>query len=156
MDEKNSAYLKLIMEKGEKLRMPGIIKLLEKLKKSGMKTALASGSGNARKIMTAAKIPENRFDAIITGKDFKNSKPHPESFLKAAAEINVPPRACLVVEDAPAGIEAAREAGMGTFGIGTAQLGPCDITQKKLNSKSDWLIFEYFQQKSRLSRSSET
>ena len=64
------------------------------------------------------------FDAVADGNDITHSKPDPEVFLLAAARLGVPPDECLVVEDATAGIEAARRAGMAVFGIGTPESLP--------------------------------
>jgi len=52
------------------------------------------------------------FSAIVSADDVKNSKPNPETFLKCAMQLGVPPSDCLVFEDAPKGVEAALNAGM--------------------------------------------
>jgi beta-phosphoglucomutase family hydrolase len=52
------------------------------------------------------------FDAIVTAEDVKEAKPAPDLFLEAARRLNVPPPTCLVYEDAEAGFESARRAGM--------------------------------------------
>ena len=52
------------------------------------------------------------FKTIVSADDVVISKPHPETFLKAAAQLGVPPASCLVFEDAPKGVEAALNAGM--------------------------------------------
>jgi beta-phosphoglucomutase len=57
------------------------------------------------------------FDADVSGRDFKHGKPHPEMFLTAAEELGVPPDAAVVIEDAPAGIEAAKAGAMYAIGI---------------------------------------
>ena len=57
------------------------------------------------------------FPVIIGPEDVVESKPHPEVFLKAAAKLGVSPEECIVFEDAPKGIEAARRAGMKSVGI---------------------------------------
>jgi beta-phosphoglucomutase-like phosphatase (HAD superfamily) len=57
------------------------------------------------------------FAVNVCGRDLSHGKPDPEIFLIAAAELGVVPAGCLVVEDAPAGIEAARAGGMMTLGI---------------------------------------
>lgn len=57
--------------------------------------------------------------AIARGDEGLRGKPHPDIFLKAAERLNVDPAACVVFEDAPFGIEAARRAGMHAVGIGT-------------------------------------
>ncbi len=57
------------------------------------------------------------FDANVCGRDLRQGKPNPEIFLLAAAELRVPPAHCVVVEDAPAGIEAARAGDMAALGV---------------------------------------
>ena len=61
---------------------------------------------------------EKMVDAVADGNDLMRSKPEPEVFLIAAQRLGLKPEECLVVEDAPAGIEAGRRAGMAVFGIG--------------------------------------
>lgn len=52
------------------------------------------------------------FDALVSADDVLNSKPHPETYLKCAARLNIEPASCLVFEDAPKGVESALNAGM--------------------------------------------
>jgi beta-phosphoglucomutase len=52
------------------------------------------------------------FEAVVTGDDVSHSKPDPEIYLIAAQRLGVPPAECLAIEDAPAGVEAAKRAGM--------------------------------------------
>ena len=52
------------------------------------------------------------FDSIVSADDVKISKPDPETFLKCAAELDTPASECIVFEDSPKGVEAARNAGM--------------------------------------------
>ena len=58
------------------------------------------------------------FDAIIDGNKISNSKPHPEVFEKGAKALNLLPEECVVFEDAIAGVEAAKNAGMKCIGVG--------------------------------------
>jgi beta-phosphoglucomutase-like phosphatase (HAD superfamily) len=58
------------------------------------------------------------FDAISDGSSVENTKPAPDLFLHAARSLGIPPRSCVVVEDAESGIEAALAAGMVAVGIG--------------------------------------
>jgi sugar-phosphatase len=58
-------------------------------------------------------------DVLITSEDVRRSKPHPDGYLAAAARLGVDPAACVVIEDAHAGIESARAAGMTVIGITT-------------------------------------
>jgi beta-phosphoglucomutase-like phosphatase (HAD superfamily) len=57
------------------------------------------------------------FDADVCGRDFAHGKPHPEIFLTAAAELRVAPERCVVVEDASAGVEAAKAGNMAAIGV---------------------------------------
>jgi beta-phosphoglucomutase len=61
------------------------------------------------------------FAANVCGRDLRQGKPHPEIFLLAAEELGVNPSGCLVVEDAPVGVTAARAGGM--VALGVARLG---------------------------------
>jgi HAD superfamily hydrolase (TIGR01509 family) len=85
----------------------------------GLKTAVATSAdrvkleGNLREI----GLPADRFDACITGDDIVRKKPDPEIFLKAAAAVGLPAGRCVVVEDAPNGIRAAKAAGAGCIGV---------------------------------------
>jgi len=72
------------------------------------------------------------FDCIVGAEDIVHSKPNPEIFLKAAAELNVNPSDCLVVEDSKLGVEAAKHAGMKCLGYrnpdsGNQNLSKADI-----------------------------
>ncbi|HKP11386.1 MAG TPA: HAD family phosphatase, partial [Blastocatellia bacterium] len=57
------------------------------------------------------------FDAIVSAEEVERGKPDPQIFLTAAAKVRTPPARCVVVEDAPAGTEAARRAGMRAIGV---------------------------------------
>lgn len=109
--EKDRIYSELI--KGKLKPIPGVAKLLKFLKKRGIPFAVAS-SGTPEKIR--ATLSElgfaGFFDIIVSAEDITKGKPDPEIFLKAAEKIGVNPGSCLVVEDAQAGIEAAKSAGM--------------------------------------------
>jgi beta-phosphoglucomutase-like phosphatase (HAD superfamily) len=88
--------------------------------------AVASSSKNANQMMRSIRLDSGRslldvFSANVCGRDLRHGKPNPEIFLLAAAELGVPPDQCFVVEDAPAGIEAARAGRMAALGV--ARLG---------------------------------
>lgn len=92
---------------------------LEKLRKSGFKLAIGSSSKNAGFILEKTGLSD-LFDAVSDGNNITRSKPDPEVFLNAAVLLGVAPENCAVVEDAGAGIEAAKAAGMVAIGIGGA------------------------------------
>ena len=71
---------------------------------------------NVEAILAALEI-EPFFDALTSAEDVQRGKPDPQVFLVAAARLGVPPERCVVVEDAPAGIEGARRGGMRAIGV---------------------------------------
>ena len=116
--------------------LPGALNALKGLRQRGIKVAIASNSRNAKTIIRKVGI-EPYLDAIVDGYDIKNNKPDPEPFLLAAEKVAVPPANCLVVEDAVAGLEAARRAGMRALGIGTKERLPnADIVVPDLSAIS--------------------
>ena len=92
---------------------------LAALKAAGIKVAIGSSSKNTKFILKQVGL-DDVFDAVSDGTNITKSKPDPEVFLKAAEYIGLPPEECLVVEDAVAGIEAAKCGGMKAAGIGDA------------------------------------
>ncbi|MFT3935080.1 MAG: HAD family phosphatase [Chitinophagaceae bacterium] len=91
----------------------GLDAFMEKAEKQGISMAIGSAAipFNIDFVLDNLHI-RNRFKTIVSADDVAISKPHPETYLKAAAILNVPPSACVVFEDAPKGVEAAQNAGM--------------------------------------------
>jgi beta-phosphoglucomutase family hydrolase len=114
---KEEVYRDLIRTKGLEL-LPGARYWLERLKNEGWLQALATSAprGNIDAVFAALGIGEY-FDAAISSEEVKAGKPEPDVFLAAAAKMGVAPRDCVVIEDAPAGVEAARRAGMRAIGV---------------------------------------
>jgi beta-phosphoglucomutase len=74
------------------------------------------------------------FDAIASAEDVDRGKPDPQVFQVAAAKLGVPPEHCIVVEDAPAGVQGARRAGMRCIGVLTTQpILDADIIVERLD-----------------------
>jgi beta-phosphoglucomutase-like phosphatase (HAD superfamily) len=69
--------------------------------------------------LKAAEIPLDLFDAVVSADAFENLKPAPDIFLAAAREVGADPRECVVIEDAVAGVQAARRASMRVIGVTT-------------------------------------
>lgn len=135
---KNRYYQELLSMSGEDILLPGAIKTLDLLKQKKLKTAVGSSSRNAPQIID--KTPIGLYiDGLVCGLDIMFSKPNPEVFLKAGEKIGIESSQCLVVEDAAAGIEAARRAGMKTLAVGYdyIKLG-ADYMAADLNSVDDW------------------
>jgi beta-phosphoglucomutase len=114
---KEEVYRDLIRTKGLEL-LPGAAYWLERLKAEGWLQALATSAprGNIDAVFAALGL-EKFFDAVISSEEVKAGKPEPDVFLAAAARMDVAPRDCIVIEDAPAGVEAARRAGMKSIGV---------------------------------------
>ena len=104
---KNDIYRELL--KGLSLSdvLPGVTSTLQVLRERGLKIAIGSSSKNALPILQAIGLA-NAFDAVVDGNHISRSKPDPEVFRLAAQRVGVSPQQCLVVEDADAGVEAAR------------------------------------------------
>jgi len=117
MDKKNRWYLEYINSLTKDELLPGARELINKLRKVGIKTGLATASKNAFLILEKVQI-FNLFDAIVDGNKITKAKPDPEVFLACATELGAPPEECIVLEDAPAGIQAAKTAGMIPIGVG--------------------------------------
>jgi beta-phosphoglucomutase len=90
---------------------------LSELKLANYSTALVSSSANARKVLQSTGI-DPYFDVVIDGTIYKKSKPAPDCFLMAAQGLGLPPGDCIVFEDAPVGVTAARTGGFTTVAVG--------------------------------------
>jgi len=89
------------------------------LRRRGIKLAIGSSSKNAGPILRAIGL-EKTFEAVADGTHISRSKPDPEVFSLAGERLGVAPEACLVVEDANAGVEAGLAAGMKVLAVGFA------------------------------------
>ncbi len=116
---KNEWYIDYIRHMDASEILPGATEYLQNIRAKGIKTALGSASRNAPLILERLGI-STFFDVVVDGNKVTKVKPDPEVFLRAAEELHIPSASCVVFEDAEAGIEAARRAGMGTVGIGNA------------------------------------
>ena len=117
--KKNERYRAMIEAMTPADIVPGAVDLLRELRRRGIRVAVGSSSRNAGLILDHLGLA-GLFDAIVDGNDIAASKPDPAVFLRCAERLGAPPEACIVVEDAPAGIEAALRAGMTPIGIGDA------------------------------------
>ena len=120
MDRKNRYYNDLIKQMTPNELVAGGRELLEQLRTNGIKTAIASASKNADIVLQRLEIV-NYFDGIADGNSVKNGKPAPDIFVYAAGLVKIPTSDCLGVEDADAGIEAIKNAGMQALAIGPVE-----------------------------------
>lgn len=118
-DEKNACYVELLGTLHPDQMNPDVTDTLRYLREKGLKLAIGSSSKNTKYILHQLEI-ENLFDAVSDGTNITKSKPDPEVFIKAASFLELPEEECIVVEDAVAGIDAARSGHMRSVGIGDA------------------------------------
>ncbi|HTZ53351.1 MAG TPA: beta-phosphoglucomutase, partial [Spirochaetia bacterium] len=114
---KNGYYGELIGALTPNDLLPGAAALLASLRHAGIKTALASASRNAPAILDRLGI-RARIDHVVDPAGVVKGKPDPEIFIRAAEALNVPLHNCAGVEDARAGVQAIRAAGMFAVGVG--------------------------------------
>jgi beta-phosphoglucomutase family hydrolase len=132
-DEKEERYRALVRNDGISL-MPGVEHWIHRLYESGWRQAIASAAPrlNVEVILEALKIADC-FQGIASAEDVTNGKPDPEVFLAAAAAVGALPERCIVVEDAAAGIEGARRAGMRSIGVSRAARLDADVVVASLD-----------------------
>ncbi|MBE9005392.1 beta-phosphoglucomutase [Fortiea sp. LEGE XX443] len=120
MERKNGYYVELIHNMTPKDLLPGAIALLDELRQAGIKTAIGSASKNAHTVVELLGIA-NKVDAIADGYSVEKPKPAPDLFLYAAKELGLQPAQCVVIEDAAAGVEAAKAGNMWAVGLGPVE-----------------------------------
>jgi beta-phosphoglucomutase len=137
-ERKQTMVIELI-EAGEFTAYPDALRFIIAVKDAGIRVAAASSSKNAglflRQIRLDTFAQENSitskfvspglslldfFDADVSGRDFAHGKPHPEMFLIAAEELGTTPAASFVIEDAAAGVQAAKAGNMAALGLARA------------------------------------
>lgn len=115
--------------------MPGLLALLQFLKKKNLPIALATGAKRsiAEYILDKLSI-KHYFSVLITGDEVKRGKPDPACFIQASEKLHVIPEECLVLEDAEAGITGAKSIGMKVIAV------PTQFTKKQDFSKADIIV----------------
>jgi beta-phosphoglucomutase len=125
--KKNKHYVRLIANISPNDILPGIKDLIAEIKENGYRLGLASVSKNAFTVMDSLGLRQE-FDVIVDAATIKKGKPDPEIFLTAAKLLNVEPSACIGIEDAAAGVESIKDAGMFAVGVGSVDsLAKADI-----------------------------
>jgi beta-phosphoglucomutase len=140
--QKNDHYLSLVSEMKPDAILPGILSLFDEISiynetqipANHIKIALGSVSKNAQLILERIGLLP-KFDVIIDGNKISQGKPHPEVFLNGAKELGLPPTHCVVIEDAVAGVQAGKNAGMRVIGVGnTTTLKQADLVFPSLEN----------------------
>ena len=127
MERKNRYYLEFVQEVTSGDLLPGARELLLEVRAAGMKSAIGSASKNTSQVLEKLGISA-LFDAISDGYSVENPKPAPDLFLHAADQLGCTAAECVVVEDAAAGIQAARAGGFRSIGLGPEdRVGAADL-----------------------------
>lgn len=127
--KKHDLYRKLLTEDRSIQAIPGVRELLERIKAAGYLIGLGSSS-----TMEMINLVLNRFDlkkyfsVVVSGDELPRSKPDPLIFLTVAEKLGVAPTDCVVIEDAGAGVAAAKAAGMYCIGYNNPNSGPQNLS----------------------------
>lgn len=135
-EEANNIYMLYAeLAKGNVVPLPGVVDFINICKGKGLKMAVATSAGSLKMKINLKLLgfEENLFEALICGSDLTNNKPDPEVFIKAAQKLGLVPEDCLVVEDAPAGVEAAKKSGAKCLALLTS------FSADKLQA-ADWIV----------------
>jgi HAD superfamily hydrolase (TIGR01509 family) len=131
-DAKEEAFRRLAAE-GPLRALPGALEWIERLAREGWMQAIASSAPRANvETMARALKLERVMGALVSADDVHRGKPDPEVFLVSAERLGVEPARSVVVEDAAAGIEAARRGGMKSIGAGGDSLRAADVVVSSL------------------------
>jgi HAD superfamily hydrolase (TIGR01509 family) len=97
--------------KKELVVIPGALELIQDCKQYGLKTGLVTASGRDLMLSTVKRFSDRAFDMCISRDDVKNSKPDPEPYLRAARDLNVNIKNCVIFEDSLTGVTSALTSG---------------------------------------------
>ena len=114
---KNTRYLELCMQMTPDDTLPGVRRFLDELKSASIKIGLGSASKNAKVILERIDML-SYFETLVDGNRVTKGKPDPQVFLMGAEDLQTLPENCVVFEDAVAGVQSAKAAGMLAVGIG--------------------------------------
>lgn len=116
---KEELYREIVRAEGI-TALPGVAAFLQRLRAAEIPCAIGSSTHRLNiDTVIAALGFQDYFQAAVTAEDVQHGKPHPEVFLLAARRIGREPRSCVVFEDAPVGVQAARAGGMKVVGVAT-------------------------------------
>jgi beta-phosphoglucomutase len=131
-DAKEAEYRRLAVARGL-TPLPGATEWISRLRADGWRQAIASSAPRENvEVMLRALGLRDYFDAVTSAEDVTAGKPDPQVFLAAASRLQLPAARCVVVEDAAAGVEAARRAGMRSVGVSRTQRLDADVAASSL------------------------
>jgi HAD superfamily hydrolase (TIGR01509 family) len=129
LTKRQDYYKEKLFSKDKIVAVKGIRELIKRLYENNIKIALASSSPRyfiETVLMNLELI--DCFEALVSGDEVLRSKPYPDIYLKAATLISVDPKECVAIEDAAAGVKAAKAAGMYTVGYKNPNSGNQDLS----------------------------
>ena len=127
--KKKEAYFIKEIKDNKIETMQGLLNFLNNLKENDIKIGLGTAAMEFKALAILNELEiRDFFDVIICGEKVINGKPDPETYLKGAEELGLQPDECIVIEDAPNGIEAAKRAGMKCIAI-TSTHGREDLNE---------------------------
>jgi HAD superfamily hydrolase (TIGR01509 family) len=136
-DAKEAEYRRLARDRGL-TPLPGAAEWIRRLHARGWKQAIASSAPRENvSVMLHVLRLDHDFDAIVGAEDVSVGKPDPQVFLTAAGKLGLAPARCIVVEDVPAGVEAARRAGMRSIGVSRTSRLEADVAVRSLLELDD-------------------
>ncbi len=141
LSRRKQEILVSLVESGRFVVFEDALRFLSDCLGRGLRTAAASSSKNANGMLARVQLPDQGvslldvFDANVCGRDLRQGKPAPDIFLNAADALGVEPDRCVVVEDATAGVQAAKAAGMRCIGV--ARVGDDDLLHA---AGADWVV----------------
>lgn len=137
---KKNYYHELTKRIGPHDVLPGVERLFKKIKQSGRKIGLVSGSQSAWTLIEQMKLTKY-FDAAVDLSKIGKGKPAPDIFLQVASKLQVLPEECICFDDGYVGIEGAKNIGMLTIGIGRSEvLGNADYVFESVQALEDAII----------------
>jgi beta-phosphoglucomutase family hydrolase len=132
---------------GQVTLLPGAAELLRRARDGGRRAALVTSTPRANIDFVLGQVGlAGAFDTIVAAEDVSKGKPEPEGYLLAASRLDVAPGRCLVIEDAPGGVEAARRAGMRCLAVTTTRpredLSAADVVVDSLHDAAALAMLE--------------
>jgi len=144
--EKDKARTYQIYEQicaGKISALPGVFETMELCRSRKLKTAIVTSADEFKMLVNLREVglPLSNFDVTVFAEMVRKSKPDPEIFLTASEMLGIQPSECLVIEDAPSGLQAAQAAGMKSLALSTT------FPPEKLEL-ADWIIpdLSYFRE----------
>lgn len=124
IEEKSKQYQELIKQCEHLPMVDSVDRYLDYISQKIAKLAICSGSRRAEIMTVLMKLKQGQlgtyFNTIVTSEDVQQGKPSPEGYLLTANRLNVSPKHCLVIEDTPHGVKAAKDAGMDVIALLTS------------------------------------